>query len=304
MSVIRLERVSVTYTGFPRPALANVNLEIDEGVLCVVAGATGSGKSTLLGAITGKVPHFTGGRLDGRVLVGGRDTRTHPPREIADLIGFVGQDPLAGFVADRVEDELAYSMEQLAVPAATMRTRVEQMLDLLGIAELRNRPLRTLSGGQQQRVAIGAALAADPRDPRPRRAHLRTRPDRRRGGARRDHAPGARPGPHGRSSRSTGWNGYGYADHLVHGRRGEVASGAPEAILQGMTTSPPIVDLAGLVGWSPVPLSSGSRGAWPGPAPTARFAASAGGAGQAGRDHLDPVGAAPPRQPRVVGHLR
>jgi energy-coupling factor transport system ATP-binding protein len=75
----------------------------------------------------------------------------------------VGQDPLAGFVTDTVEEELAYAMEQLAVPPPVMRKRVEETLDLLGIAELRNRALRTLSGGQQQRVAIGAVLTPHPR---------------------------------------------------------------------------------------------------------------------------------------------
>src|SRR6185295_3576724 len=112
--------------------------------------------STLLRAINGHVPHFTGGTLAGRVTVDGRDTRTHRPRELADVVGFVGQDPLAGFVTDTVEEELAYAMEQLALAPDVMRKRVEEILDVLGIADLRARPLRTLSGGQQQRVAIGS----------------------------------------------------------------------------------------------------------------------------------------------------
>ena len=134
-----------------------------EGELCVVVGPTGSGKTTLLGAINGLVPHFTGGHLAGRVVVDGRDTRDHPPRDLADVVGMVGQDPLAGFVTDTVEEELAYAMEQLAVPEPVMRKRVEETLDLLGIADLRGRALRTLSGGQQQRVAIGSVLTAHPR---------------------------------------------------------------------------------------------------------------------------------------------
>lgn len=90
------------------------------------------------------------------------DTRTTPPRELAHLVGVVGQDPLAGFTTDTVEEELAYGMEQLAVPPDVMRKRVEETLDLLGIADLRNRPLGTLSGGQQ-RVAIGAVFTTHPR---------------------------------------------------------------------------------------------------------------------------------------------
>jgi energy-coupling factor transport system ATP-binding protein len=161
--VIRFENVSVTYVGAERPALAQVDLEIPEGELALVVGRTGSGKSTLLRCINGLVPHFSGGTLAGRVSVEGRDTRTHPPRELADVVGFVGQDPAAGFVADVVEDELAYAMENLGLAPAVMRRRVEDVLDLLGLAELRDRPLLTLSGGQQQRVAIAAVLTASPR---------------------------------------------------------------------------------------------------------------------------------------------
>ena len=81
----------------------------------LVVGRTGSGKSTLLRAVNGLVPHFTGGLLSGRVTVAGRDTREHRPRDLADIVGYVGQDPLAGFVTDTVEEELAYGMESLGV---------------------------------------------------------------------------------------------------------------------------------------------------------------------------------------------
>ncbi|MGK2950365.1 MAG: ABC transporter ATP-binding protein [Acidimicrobiales bacterium] len=161
--MIRFESVTITYPDAVAPTLRDVDLEVQEGELCVVVGVTGSGKSTLLGAVNGLVPHFTGGHLAGEVTVDGRSTRTHPPRELADIVGVVGQDPLAGFVTDTVEEELAYAMEQLAVPAPVMRKRVEETLDLLGIADLRDRALRTLSGGQQQRVAIGSVLTLQPR---------------------------------------------------------------------------------------------------------------------------------------------
>ena len=72
-------------------------------------------------------------------------------------------DPAAGFVTDTVEEELAYGMEQLGLDAATMRRRVEETLDLLGIAELRARDLRTLSGGQMQRMLFARLLLQDAR---------------------------------------------------------------------------------------------------------------------------------------------
>ncbi|MFI2081361.1 ABC transporter ATP-binding protein [Streptomyces rubiginosohelvolus] len=161
--MIRFERVSVRYEGTERPTLSGVDLTVPEGELVLLVGPSGVGKSTLLGTVSGLVPHFTGGLLSGRVTVDGRDTRTHKPRELADLVGTVGQDPLAHFVTDTVEDELAYGMESLGLAPDVMRRRVEETLDLLGLAELRERPIATLSGGQQQRVAIGSVLTPHPK---------------------------------------------------------------------------------------------------------------------------------------------
>ncbi|MFI0431983.1 MAG: ABC transporter ATP-binding protein [Candidatus Nanopelagicales bacterium] len=161
--MIDFDDVTFTYDAHLPPVLEDVDLHIDEGELCLVVGPTGTGKSTLLRMMNGLVPHFTGGVLNGRVRVAGRDTRDHRPRDLADVVGMVLQDPMSGFVTDMVEDELAYGMESLGLPGDVMRKRVEETLDLMGLAELRNRPLLSLSGGQRQRVAIGAVLTTHPK---------------------------------------------------------------------------------------------------------------------------------------------
>ena len=161
--MIEFADVSVRYDGAQSWSIRSADFVIPEGELALVVGSTGSGKSTLLSCINGLVPHFTGGTLAGRVTVAGRDTKDHPPRELADVVGMVRQDPLAGFVTDVVEDELAYTMESLGIAPAVMRRRVEETLDLLGLAALRTRTLRTLSGGERQRVAIGSVLTAQPK---------------------------------------------------------------------------------------------------------------------------------------------
>ena len=141
--MIEFDDVTVTFAGEAAPVLRGVDLTIPEGELCLVIGRTGSGKTTLLRAINGLVPHFSGGTLSGKVVVDGRDTRDHRPRDLAEVVGFVGQDPLSGFVTDTVEDELAYGMESLGLPTDVMRKRVEETLDLLGLAELRQRRLHS-----------------------------------------------------------------------------------------------------------------------------------------------------------------
>jgi energy-coupling factor transporter ATP-binding protein EcfA2 len=253
--VIELRRVSVEYGA--RTVLRDVDLTVAEGELVLVAGRTGVGKSTLLGTFNGLVPAFTGGRLTGDVLVDGVSVVDRPPRDRVDTVGYVGQDPSAGFVTDTVEEELAYGMEQLGLPAATMRRRVEETLDLLGIAELRRRNLRTLSGGEQQRVAIGSVLTMHPRvlvldeptsalDPTAAEDVLAIL-------SRLVHDVGMSVvlAEH-RLERVVP-----FADVmvLVTGHDGAVVSGDPVTLLRDAPVAPPIVELGRAAGWDPLPLT-------------------------------------------------
>ena len=253
--MIQISDLTFTHDGAEQPVLHDVSLSIDEGELVLVAGRTGSGKSTLLGTINGLTPHFTGGTLAGDVRVDGHSIRERAPRDLPELVGYVGQDPLAGFVTEIVEDELAYGMEQLGKPAGTMRRRVEETLDLLGINELRHRPLRSLSGGQQQRVAIGSVLTMHPRvlvldeptsalDPTAAEDVLATL-------ARLVDDLGVTVvvAEH-RMERVVP-----FADRLVIVEDGRVRDGEPREVLVDAPVAPPLIHLGRLVGWDPLPLS-------------------------------------------------
>ena len=161
--MITFSNVSLIYPNATKTVLEDLNFTVNEGEFVLVIGSTGAGKSSFLRLINGLVPHHTGGILAGNISVAGISTREVRPGGLAHLIGIVGQNPLNGFVTDKVEEELAFGMESLNVPAETMRKRVEEVLDLLGLAHLRDRSIATLSGGEQQRVAIGSALVMHPK---------------------------------------------------------------------------------------------------------------------------------------------
>ncbi|MGW7209741.1 ABC transporter ATP-binding protein [Streptomyces sp. NPDC054837] len=255
--MIRFEDVSVTYDGAAEPTVRGVDFEVPEGELVLLVGPSGTGKSTLLNSVCGLVPHFTGGTLRGRVTVAGRDTRTHKPRELADVVGTVGQDPLSHFVTDTVEDELAYGMESLGLAPDVMRRRVEETLDLLGLTDLRDRPIATLSGGQQQRVAIGSVLTPHPKvlvldeptsalDPAAAEEVLAVV-------QRLVHDLGTTVlmAEH-RLERVIQ-----YADQvaLLPGQGAPPVLGDPAEMMAVSPVYPPVVDLGRLAGWSPLPLT-------------------------------------------------
>ena len=254
-AALRFEDVTFTYPDGGEPALRGVDTSIPEGAFALAIGPTGAGKSTFLRAANGLVPHFTGGTFSGRVLVAGRDTRGEPPRRLADAVAFVPQDPAASFVLDRVEDELAYGMENLGVDPRMMRRRVEEVLDLLDLAALRDRSVRTLSGGERQRVAIAAALAAGPTilvldeptsqlDPQGAE-HVMAALQR----LVHDHGVTVVLAEH-RLERVAGW-----VDLALGFDAGQVQTGPPAAIIRSLAVGPPVATVGRSLGWDPLPLT-------------------------------------------------
>ncbi len=252
---LSFRNLTFTYPEGEHPALADVTVDIPEGAFALALGATGAGKSTFLRSANGLVPHFTGGTFAGQVFVAGRDTLANPPRRLADVVAFVPQDAGASFVLDRVEDEIAYGMENLGVDPAHMRRRVEEMLDLLDIADLRHRSLRQCSGGERQRVAIAAALAAGPRilvldeptsqlDPQGAE-HVMAALQR----LVHDHGMTVLLAEH-RLERVVGW-----VDMAIGFDEGRATVGTPREVLGTLAVGPPVARLGRLVGWDPVPLT-------------------------------------------------
>jgi len=255
--MIELRHVTYRYPGTSQHVLQDLSLTVKEGEFLLVIGPSGSGKSTLLRCLNGLVPHFYGGQFAGDVRVCGQDPVAAEPRRMSRYVGFVFQDPEAQFVVDAVEDELVFAMENHAVPQATMRKRVEEVIDQLDIAHLRQRRVSTLSGGEKQRVAIAAVLTLQPQvlvldeptsqlDPQAAEEvlHALVRLNR-------DLGLTIVLSEH-RLERVAQ-----YADRILYlpGNGGSPLLGTPRQVLGQVDLTPPLVTLGKALGWHPLPLT-------------------------------------------------
>jgi energy-coupling factor transporter ATP-binding protein EcfA2 len=142
--------------------LRSVSFCLPRGGSLLVLGPSGCGKSTLGLCLNGAIPHFIEGDLEGRVRIGGRDTRAGSMAHMAQQVGVVFQDPEAQFCMLTLEEEVAFGLENLAVSRAEMDARIDEALDWVGLVDRRPDRIERLSGGQKQRLALACVLAQRP----------------------------------------------------------------------------------------------------------------------------------------------
>lgn len=163
--MIEISGLTFTYAGASSPALRQVDLSVERGQLCAIVGANGAGKTSLCYALTGFIPHFYRGSLTGSIRLAGREVTKYPPADLVGEIGLVFQNPFNQITGARftVREEVAFGLENLGVPRQEMVERLEEALDITGLAGLAERSPFALSGGQQQRLAIASVIAMKPR---------------------------------------------------------------------------------------------------------------------------------------------
>ena len=161
-AMIKAEHLTFRYADEPLenpPVLQDINLEIEAGSFVAILGHNGSGKSTL-------AKHFNAllTPTEGKFLVDGLDT-SDPDKllEIRGQVGMVFQNPDNQIVASVVEEDVAFGPENLGVPPAEIRERVDRALKMVGMYEMREHSPHLLSGGQKQRVAIAGIIAMMPK---------------------------------------------------------------------------------------------------------------------------------------------
>jgi len=162
--MLTLESITYRYAGAERSSLDGIDLQLEDGEVVGVVGASESGKTTLCLVASGLAPRSIRGTLTGRLLVDGKDATGEPMHEMTAHIGVCFQDPgtqLSG-VTGSVFEEIAFGPMNLGLPLSEVLTRTWQALAVLGIEHLAEREPARLSGGQMQLVAIGGLLAMRP----------------------------------------------------------------------------------------------------------------------------------------------
>jgi energy-coupling factor transporter ATP-binding protein EcfA2 len=139
-----------------------LDLRVRAGEWLAVMGASDAGKTTLCLLLAGLAPHLTGGQMVGRIVVAGHDTHDHPPPALASAVGLLFQEAEAQLFNPTVETEVAWGLENLGLPAGEIRARVEEMLALFRLEQVRQRAPADLSGGEQKRLALASVLAMRP----------------------------------------------------------------------------------------------------------------------------------------------
>jgi len=163
MAFIELKNVSYKYPYTKDYALRDVTCSFEKGKFYGVIGENGGGKTTLCNVIRGLIPHFYLGKLEGEVLVEGKDIRDWDTAELCSRIGYVFQNPFTQIsgIKPTVFEEVAIGLENLGVPKQEMLERVTKVCEQLDIGHLIKNNPNELSGGQRQRVAFASIIAMD-----------------------------------------------------------------------------------------------------------------------------------------------
>ncbi|MGC9333500.1 MAG: ABC transporter ATP-binding protein [Anaerolineae bacterium] len=160
-SIVQAEHLAYRYPQNEH-GLRPISLAAGSGEALLIAGPSGCGKSTLARCLTGLIPHLYHGILHGKVWLDGLQTETTPLWKLIEIAGLVFQNPSAQMLAESVENEVIFGLENLGLPRQTISQRLEEALTQFGLQDLRKRPPQTLSGGEQQKLALASITARRP----------------------------------------------------------------------------------------------------------------------------------------------
>ena len=159
MSYIEIKELTYHYPKELKPVLKHINLQLNKGEILFVVGESGSGKSTLGKCISGAIPNFYGGTIQGNVNIDAQGIIEMDHNRRAREVTMVFQDPESQLIMNKVHREIAFGLENLGVQNSEMKRRIWEAMQFSNILDIAHREINTLSGGQKQRVAITSAIA-------------------------------------------------------------------------------------------------------------------------------------------------
>ncbi|GGF23590.1 putative HMP/thiamine import ATP-binding protein YkoD [Halobacillus andaensis] len=161
--MIQVDNLTLYYEDEETPVFQNLHFTVKEGDTMLVLGPSGSGKSSLIQCLNGLFPRELDGHIEGQVTIHGKDSRQYEAGEISKHVGVVFQDPETQFCMLTVEDEVAFGLENLRIPSDEMETKIEEVLNLVGLDKEKDSTIATLSGGQKQKLSLACVLAIEPK---------------------------------------------------------------------------------------------------------------------------------------------
>ncbi|ETI70816.1 energy-coupling factor ABC transporter ATP-binding protein [Neobacillus vireti] len=164
MKKIIVEGLKYKYPLADSLALNDVTFDIKQGEFIGIIGKNLAGKSTLCQALVGLVPHFYKGAYGGKVIVDGLEVKNHSIADLSLKVGMVFQNPFTQVTGSKttVYEEIAFGLENIGIPRTEIIERIDSVLDLLNIEQVKDHNPFDLSGGQMQRMAIASIIAMKP----------------------------------------------------------------------------------------------------------------------------------------------
>lgn len=160
--MIQVRELTLWFNEHEHPTINKLSFDLRSGETMLLLGPSGSGKSTLTCCLNGIYPRELDGEMAGDIHILGKSIQDTKPGEMSKQVGVVFQDPESQFCMLTVEDEIAFGLENINTPRDKIATKIDEVLQVVGLTAYREANIHSLSGGQKQKLALACILALEP----------------------------------------------------------------------------------------------------------------------------------------------